>query len=73
MILSLQGTQQGDPLWIFLFSLILQPLVDELQAKCKIDLNVRCADVGTLVGRIDQISGAAEILATKEAALGYHL
>ena len=56
MIRSLQGTQQGDDLGMFLFSLVLQPLIDELQEKCELNLNVWCADDGTLVSDIAQIS-----------------
>ena len=49
MIQSHQGPQQGNPLGMFLFSLVLQPLIDELQTKCKLDLKVWCADDGILV------------------------
>ena len=73
MIQSLQGTQQGDLLGMFLFSLVLQPLIDELQAKCALDLNIWCADDGTLVGRVPEIAKAVEILHSKGAGLGYHL
>ena len=65
MIQSLQGTQQGDPLGMFLFSLVLQPLIDELQAKCVLDLNIWCADDGTLVGRVPEMAKAVEILSSK--------
>ena len=37
---------------MFLFFLVLQPLIAELQAKCALDLNVWCADDGTLFGRV---------------------
>ena len=73
MIQSQQGTQQGDPLGMFPFSLVLQPLIDELQTKCKLDLNVRCVDYETLVGRVPQIAEAARILSNSGVALGYHL
>ena len=44
-----------------------------MRSKCDLDLKVWCADDGTLVGRIDQIAEAADILTKKVAALGYHL
>lgn len=40
VIQSLQGTQQGDPLGMYIFSFVQQPLFDELQEKCKLDLSV---------------------------------
>ena len=52
---------------------VLQTLIEELQTKCKLDLNVWCADDGTLVGRVPQISEAARILRNSRVALGYHL
>lgn len=44
-----QGTKQGDPLGMFLFSLVLQPLIHELLTKFKPYLNIWCAKDGTLV------------------------
>ena len=73
LIQSLQGTQQGDPLGMFLFSLVLQELVDLLQARCNLDLNVWCADDGTLIGTIAQLAIAASLLALHGPALGFHV
>ena len=73
LIRSLQGTQQGDPLGMFLFSLVLQELINLLQERCSLDLNVWCADDGTLIGTIDQLVVAAAILATHGPEYGFHV
>ena len=73
LIRSLQGTQQGDPLGMFLFSLVLQELVDLLQERCDLDLNIWCADDGTLIGTITQLAVAASLLATHGPPLGFHV
>lgn len=43
MIQSLQGIQRGDPIGMFLFFLVLYPLIYELQETRGLDLNVWCA------------------------------
>ena len=48
-------------------------MIDEVQDKCKLYLNLWYADDGTLIGPIAQISRAAEILQKTGVGLGYHL
>lgn len=72
-ILSLQGTLQGDPLGMNLFSLFIQPIIDNLQATCAQDLNNLCADDGTLVGIISKIFKSTEIFQATGIAMGYYL
>lgn len=40
LIRSLQGTQKGDLLGMYLFSLVIQPMIEELLAVCVIDLKI---------------------------------
>lgn len=39
-----QGTQQGYNLWMLLFALFIQPLIDHINENCKLDYNIWCAD-----------------------------
>ena len=73
LIRSLQGTQQGDPLGMFLFSIVLQALINLLQEHCALDLNVWCADDGTLIGTLAQLAIAASLLKTHGPAFGFHV
>ena len=72
LIRSLQGTQQGDPLGMYLFSLVIQPLIDKLQ-DCELDLNIWCADDGTLIGPIAELVKATGLLKDTGLSVGYHL
>lgn len=40
LIHSLQRTQKGDQLGMYIFSLFIKPMIDELQASCALDLNI---------------------------------
>lgn len=58
LILSPQGTQQGDPLGNFLFSIFSQTLIGKLQADLTLNLIIWCADDDTLIGEIPQLVAA---------------
>ena len=49
IILSSCGVQQGDPLGPFLFSLVLAPIIEKIQALSP-DLNLWYLDDGVIVG-----------------------
>lgn len=56
-----------------LFSLVIQPMIEKLQADCTLDLRIWCVDNRTLVGFIPEISKATQILQATGVILGYHL
>lgn len=62
LLRSKEGAQQGYSLGRLLFALLIQPLIDHINEKCKLDYNVWCADDGIIFGYIDQVSEAYEIL-----------
>jgi hypothetical protein len=61
LLLSHQGTQQGDPLGMLLFPLALQPLALHVQSECDLELNLWYADDGTLVRSIAEVAQAYQI------------
>lgn len=62
LIRFLQETQQGEPLGMDIFSLVVKHMTEELQTICAIGLNIWCTDDGTLVGTISAIAKATEII-----------
>jgi Reverse transcriptase (RNA-dependent DNA polymerase) len=62
LLLSRQGTQQGDPLGMLLFALAIQHLILCAQSECDLELNLWYADEGTLVGSIAEVAKAYQIL-----------
>jgi hypothetical protein len=62
LLLSRQGTQQGDPLGMLLFALAIQHLIPCAQSECDLELNLWYADDGTLVGPIAEIAKVYQIL-----------
>lgn len=58
---------------IFIFSLFIQPLIDELQKMCKLDFNTWCADYGTLIGTIPDLVKASFMLKDVGFTVRYHL
>ncbi len=58
---SSQGTQQGDPTSMLLFSLTIHPLVQKVARECDLMLNAWYADDAHLIGRITEISRALRI------------
>lgn len=73
LIISLQGTQQGDTLGLYLFSLVTQHMIGDLQADCKIDLNIWCADAWTLIVKIPDLFKIKTIFQATGITVGYHL
>jgi hypothetical protein len=65
LLLSRQGTQQGYPLGMLLFALAIKPLVLRIQSECELELNLRYADDGTLVGSVAEVAKAYQILKDK--------
>ncbi len=63
--LSQEGTQQGDPLGMLLFSLVAHPLVTYIQSTFRPLLNVWMADDGTFVAPIDNALKIYEYIKTK--------
>jgi hypothetical protein len=62
LLLSLQGTQQGDPLGMLLFALAIQPLILRVQSKCDLELNLWYADDDTLARSIAKVAKAYQVL-----------
>ena len=71
VIVSSNGVQQGDPLGPFLFSLVLAPIVDEIQALSP-NLNLWYLDDGVIVGHPELLQKAWDIIRLKGPALGLH-
>ena len=70
LLKSLQGTQQGDPAGMLLFSLALQPLITRISRECNLSLNRWYADDGTLIGTIPEVTQALIILKTSGPDIG---
>lgn len=58
---------------MYFFLVVIQPMIDDLQAAYALNLNILCADYGKLVGIILDISKATEILQATAVTLRYHL
>ncbi len=71
--LSQEGTQQGDPLGMLLFSLVAQPLILNIQATFKPLLNVWMADDGNFIARIEDALKIYNYVKTKGPSLGLHM
>ena len=69
IILSSCGVQQGDPLGPLLFSLALQPIVEEIQA-LNPRLNLWYLDDGVIVGSPQLLQQVWDIIRLKGPALG---
>lgn len=65
MLVSREGSQQGDPASMLLFSLALQPLARRISHECDVLMNRWYADDGTIIGRIDEVAKALKILNTE--------
>jgi hypothetical protein len=66
LLLSRQGTQQGDSLGMLLFALAIQPLILRVQSACDLELKLWYAEDGTLVGSIAEVVKAYQILKEDE-------
>ena len=57
------GAQQGDPASSLIFALSIHPIVQRIEAKCDLFVHRWYADDGLLVGKIDQVKLALDIIA----------
>ena len=71
LLRSRQGTQQGDPAGMLLFSLAVQPLIRRISRECNLSLNRWYADDGTLIGTIPEVTKALTILKTSGPDIGF--
>ena len=67
---SATGVQQGDPLGPLLFSLVLHPLAQEIESSIPLDLCVWYLDDGAIVGNVEDVFKAFELLREKGPARG---
>lgn len=70
---SAEGSQQGDPLSMLLFSLVIQPMLKRVSAECDLLLNVWYADDGALVGTHAQVKKALDIIAQEGLKVQYFM
>ena len=62
IIKSFEGTQQGDPPSMLLFSLATHELFRKIEEECHLPLNVYYADDGIIAGPIAEIKKALQLL-----------
>jgi hypothetical protein len=70
---SERGVQQGDPLGPFLFALVIQPIIDEVEAECDLAINLWYLDDGTLAGHPEEVRKALQIIQERCAAIDLQL
>jgi hypothetical protein len=68
---SREGAQQGCQLSMIVFCAAEQPTVEEIEAKCNLDVNLWIADDASLYGKIDQLLRAIDIILEAEETTGY--
>ena len=75
IIMSRAGTQQGDPLGMLYFALVLHPLLLRAQALtskgAEAPLQLWYADDGNIVGRIEDVAAILQLLITEGPAHGF--
>ena len=69
---SAEGVQQGDPLAMLLFALILQPIITEI-ATTGVKLNLWYADDGNIIGSPHEIARALCILEKAKENIGFEV
>ena len=69
---SSSGAQQGDPLAILFFALVLQPLIEKIKESCPLLLSFFLDD-GTLIGRREDLQTAFDILSIEGLEAGLRL
>ena len=72
-ISSEEGVQQGDPLSMLLFSIIIHPVLRKIAATCDLKLNLWFADDGHLGGHPAALKTALSVLCDEGAKLGFTL
>ena len=70
---SREGTQQGDPDSMLIFSLTVQPLIRCISQVCNLKLNRWYADDGLLIGRISEVKRALQILRDEGSAHNFFM
>ena len=71
LILSMVGFHQGDPLASLLFSLVLHPIILQIEAEVPtLDLNAWFLDDGTLVGTEQELCKVVDILQAEGPSRG---
>ena len=73
LLRSREGTQQGDPANMLLFSLTVQPLIRRISQTCNLELNRWYADDGLLIGRIAEVKRALQILRDEGPAHNFYM
>ena len=73
LILIQEGSQQGDPASMLVFSLAIQPLTRRLSRECNLAVNLWYTDDGNLIGNIAEVIKALRILRNSGPAAGFHV
>ncbi|XP_076950775.1 putative WRKY transcription factor 39 [Bidens hawaiensis] len=67
------GVQQGDPLGLLLFALVLHPLILRVQGTCSLPFHAWYIDDGTIIGKAEEVARALGIIRSEGASLGLRL
>ena len=70
---SREGTQQGDPSSMFLFSLAIQLLISRISQTCNLAMNRWYEEDGTLAGRLPDVLKALRILVSEGPTHQFYL
>ncbi|GJX12102.1 putative reverse transcriptase domain-containing protein [Tanacetum coccineum] len=70
---SCQGVQQGDPLGLLLFSLVLHPLICKIRDSFILSLHAWYLDDGTIVGDTMVVGKVLELIMEDGSGCGLHL
>jgi ubiquitin carboxyl-terminal hydrolase 44/49 len=74
LLMSELGVQQGDPLGPLLFSVVLHSLVKSIEERVPgLDVHVWYLDDGTIIGDIDLVARALDVIEEVGPKLGAHL
>ena len=70
---SQEGAQQGDPASSLIFALAIHHIVQRIEAKCELVVHRWYADDDLLVGKIDQVKLALDIIAEEGEKISFIL
>lgn len=73
IIQGFEGTQQGDPASMLLFSITIQPLLRWIAQACNLSLHKWYADDGLLIGTIQEVKHALQILRDESPVYQFYL